>query len=381
MPLHINDWAFNKMIVNDIKKRKIKNIKPYTFDALMRKLYLKNKNIDDFDFDIDIMDLNSYTFREKYTWFKNKPFRMIKSFISLYNKFCKDTTFIKIEDFINNYNKNIKILSPFTKKQIIKMWNDKLITFNSLRKIAYINKWFKSLDNNYDMVVIDEAQDFDNLMLKMLINDTAIPKIFVGDPNQSIYQWRGAVNSFEKLPEDTHVVEFYKTWRIGNPACDTIASLFPNCWMIPGTNSKTNIFNGIEPIINYDYLFRTWRSLLETACYKKNIWINNFDKKRIMIEKLHNKIHKFGIDKDADFEDDLPNFLLKLSSRELFILIENINNNLVSKELAKCKMYTIHSYKGMENDTIRIFNDIDIENESNLYYVALTRAKKNIYID
>ena len=42
------------------------------------------------------------------------------------------------------------------------------------------------------MIMIDETQDFDLIMLNILLNDTTIPKIFVGDPKQSIYQFRGA---------------------------------------------------------------------------------------------------------------------------------------------------------------------------------------------
>ena len=44
-------------------------------------------------------------------------------------------------------------------------------------------------------------------------------------------------------------------------------------------------------------------------------------------------------------------------------------------------MYTVHAYKGMENSHIRIFNDIDQEEEENIYYVALTRGKDHIYLD
>ena len=35
----------------------------------------------------------------------------------------------------------------------------------------------------------------------------------------------------------------------------------------------------------------------------------------------------------------------------------------------------------MENNNIRVFNDIDHEEEENIYYVALTRGIKNIYLD
>ena len=54
-------------------------------------------------------------------------------------------------------------------------------TFESIRKHAFINKWFlKYINNNYDMIMIDETQDFDLIMLTMLLRDTNIPKIFVG---------------------------------------------------------------------------------------------------------------------------------------------------------------------------------------------------------
>jgi ATP-dependent exoDNAse (exonuclease V) beta subunit len=233
------------------------------------------------------------------------------------------------------------------------------------------------------MVFIDEAQDFDPMMLKMLLRDTTIPKIFVGDPRQAIYEWRGAVNTFDRLPDDAFVMEFYTTWRIGNPACDIIRSKFINCWMMAGNDHITELHNSVTPSENYDYLFRSWRYLLQTASQTPNIWINDYEKKRPMIEKLHNSLQKYSMSEEdkAKFEDDLPNFLLKLNVIELHVLLDSIQHNLVSKSKAQCRMYTVHAYKGMENSHIRIFNDIDHDEEENIYYVALTRGKDHIYLD
>ena len=102
-----------------------------------------------------------------------------------------------------------------------------------------------------------------------------------------------------------------------------------------------------------------------------------------MIEKLHASLQRYGISKDdkAKFEDDLPIFLRKLNADELNNLLDQIEANLVPKEDADCDMYTIHAYKGMENDQIRIFNDINPNKEQNIYYVALTRGKQNIYLN
>ncbi|GAG11164.1 unnamed protein product, partial [marine sediment metagenome] len=99
--------------------------------------------------------------------------------------------------------------------------------------------------------------------------------------------------------------------------------------------------------------------------------------------KLHEILQTYGLNEEdkAKYEDDLPNFLLKLNAYELNELISNIERNLVSKNKAMCRMYTIHAYKGMENNNIRVFNDINHEEEQNIYYVALTRGKQNIYLN
>ena len=52
---------------------------------------------------------------------------------------------------------------------------------------------------------------------------------------------------------------------------------------------------------------------------------------------------------------------LKLSKDELEDLLSSIENNMVDKNTSIVKMYTIHSYKGLEDNIIRIYNDIFLE--------------------
>jgi superfamily I DNA/RNA helicase len=376
--------AFNKALANEVrlKRNKIaKNLQPYTFDAFIRQCFINkfpNKGF-------PIKFLNTFTFGEEYPWFQKKPARMKKTFISKFNTFCKNIKYNEMYEFMNEL---YPTASPFTKRQLIKMWHhtkqNKLMTFDGLRKLALVQHWFKDyLDTNYDMIFIDEAQDFDPVMLEILLKDSTIPKVFVGDPRQAIYEWRGAINAFEKLPEHTNTVEFYTTWRIGEPACDKIRCKFKDCWMIAGNKNETLLHHDKEPDDKYDYLFRSWRYLLQIAATKQNVWVNDYYKKIEFIKRLHKKLQKYPLSEEekAEFEDDLPNFLLSLSSYELEKLIADIEKNSVPKKCAMCCMYTIHSYKGMENDNIRVFNDIDHEEEENIYYVALTRGIKNIYLD
>ena len=376
--------AFNKALANEVrlKRNKIaKNLQPYTFDAFIRQCFINkfpNKGF-------PIKFLNTFTFGEEYPWFQKKPARMKKTFISKFNTFCKNIKYNEMYEFMNEL---YPTASSFTKRQLIKMWHhtkqNKLMTFDGLRKLALVQHWFKDyLDTNYDMIFIDEAQDFDPVMLEILLKDSTIPKVFVGDPRQAIYEWRGAINAFEKLPEHTNTVEFYTTWRIGEPACDKIRCKFKDCWMIAGNKNETLLHHDKEPDDKYDYLFRSWRYLLQIAATKQNVWVNDYYKKIEFIKRLHKKLQKYPLSEEekAEFEDDLPNFLLSLSSYELEKLIADIEKNSVPKKCAMCCMYTIHSYKGMENDNIRVFNDIDHEEEENIYYVALTRGIKNIYLD
>jgi superfamily I DNA/RNA helicase len=262
----------------------------------------------------------------------------------------------------------------------------KLITFDTLRKLSLDEKWFKGyIDKTFDMIMVDETQDFDIMMLNMLLNDTTIPKLFVGDPMQSIYQWRGCINGFDKLPKTALTIEFYSTFRIGDPACELIRSKFKDCWMVSKSSSLTQLSDDVGLLRDqtYTYLFRTWKALFTSATFMPKVWIYKYEQTVEKMRKLHSILSFSGTIDDDEFEDDLPGFLRSITKSELESIISNIDANLTSKSEASCKMYTIHSYKGLEDDNIRIGGDIEdaTGEDANLYYVALTRGMKLIVED
>jgi hypothetical protein len=383
--------AFNKSLITEIRgkivEKKIKNLFPVTFDALMRDVYIFKKGEAP-----DIFDLKPQTLPNIVSWFVNKPYKIKNYYVSNFVKFCNQVEYSDIKEYARK-----KLGSE--KNLLTNMWsmalNDELTTFDTIRKMVEINHWCKGyIDINYDMIFIDESQDFDNIMLKILLEDTVIPKVFVGDTKQAIYEWKGCINAFNKLPDHTLMLEFYSTFRVGNPACDLIRAKFSDCNMISNNDGETRLLTfGEESEIKkigeilennkYVYLFRSWKNLLQTAQSIKNIWIYNFDSQIEFIKRLHGKmqISRLSEEELNDFSDDLPKFLLKLSLRELEKLISDIESNIVARKLCVVEMYTIHSYKGLEHDIVRIYNDIDIKNEENLYYVALTRGRKYIIMD
>jgi len=113
-----------------------------------------------------------------------------------------------------------------------------------------------------------------------------------------------------------------------------------------------------------------------------NVWIYGFDKKKDEIISLHKKLQTISnFETDNDSDDDLPKFLKSLSFGELDRLINSIESNSVDVEDAHVKMYTVHSFKGMEEEYIRIAHDVSMEQSENLYYVAITRGMLEIVID
>ena len=367
--------AFNKALITDIRdkinKQGIKNLYPCTFHALVREVYISIKKKDP-----NIIELRPQNIHNTMEWFKDKPFSIKKYYVNLYNKFCKDP-----------YTKTPQEYSE--KPLLHSLWNktvlNQLITFDSLVKLCLINNWMKDyIDATYDMIMIDETQDFDSMMLNMLLNDTTVPKIFVGDPRQSIYQWRGCINGFDHLPPSTITIEFYSTFRIGDPACEIIRKKFDDCWMISKSPYTTVFTNDID---NYTYLFRSWRHLLKIAQTLKHIWICNYEEQVEKMRNLHKLLSTCGAKiQDQEFSDDLPKFLRSINKDALEQIICTIQENVTSKQEAKVKLYTIHAYKGLEDDNIRIANDNPGKNGStdegkNLYYVALTRGMKSIMED
>jgi superfamily I DNA/RNA helicase len=157
--------------------------------------------------------------------------------------------------------------------------------------------------------------------------------------------------------------------------------------MISKSIHNTVLIHDINSIKDekYTYLCRSWRHLFGLAQTMKDIWICNYEEQMDKIRKLHNILSTFdsNID-DEEFSDDLPVFLRSITKDALEKIISTIEENITSKVDAKVKFYTIHAYKGLEDDNVRIANDNDEFEDvegNNLYYVALTRGLKYIVED
>ena len=103
----------------------------------------------------------------------------------------------KYEEFLHSDDVNAK----GTAEVIYEMVEDKKLPLTHdhyLKAFQIRNLSTKSFGKNYDFVLLDEAQDSNDVTMSLLVNSPA-RKIIVGDPNQQIYAFRGAINIMDKI--------------------------------------------------------------------------------------------------------------------------------------------------------------------------------------
>jgi AAA domain len=135
----------------------------------------------------------------------------------------------------------------------------------------------------YDYIMLDEAQDANPSILDILSHQQ-IQRIYVGDKNQQIYEFRGTINAMSQIEGDLYYLT--QSFRFG-PAIATLANkVLKNLGETqllkgyPSINSKIGPVNKNQP---YAFLARTNAGLFEEI---------------LKLETLGKKVHFIGdIDK------------------------------------------------------------------------------------
>lgn len=79
---------------------------------------------------------------------------------------------------------------------------------------GYLKLWALSRpEAQTDYILVDEAQDMNPVLLGVL-RQVRCPVVYVGDPYQQIYEWRGAVNAMEEITSP-HRVVLAQSFRFG----------------------------------------------------------------------------------------------------------------------------------------------------------------------
>jgi len=286
----------------------------------------------------------------------------------------------------------------------------------------------------YDVCIVDEAQDLNLVSLHML-KLVAKRFIFVGDKNQAILSFAGSnPNSMEDIKQHFHTTNFELTVTFRNPQSHVsfVNSIFD-------TNIKANKQEeGILENIDFEVMktLLTSGDVILARSYKGSrkehkllsVYLQLISEgisctclKYDAIKEIKNYISEIALyqtsNEELSFEECIQYYfaeqMMEANSieQEELTLLQNafvafyhyLNAtdqasflfkvlSLKFDESNSVKLLSIHSSKGMEYNRVFLLNassfpyenkkmtEIQLQEEKNIYFVALTRSKSELYL-
>lgn len=275
---------------------------------------------------------------------------------------------------------------------------------------------------NYDFILFDESQDTDKLMLGIL-KDQTNRIIFVGDPYQQIYEWRGAVDAMQQFEgAETYLTQSFRFGaEIASLANGLLKYLRAEKPLIGAgkqgfINTSTQYPRDIQAI-----LCRTNAGAISNAIDyqshhpKKRLFLELSSNPQQMIDLLK-AIHDFEKEPEKGvYHEILVNFNNFMELKDyceqfpddqnisgIFRLYQKYGYEYLARTLESFKsnqkfhdtvVTTVHKSKGREWDNVLLADDfegrsylekekgfnINNDSEARLLYVAVTRAKTGLY--
>lgn len=402
--------AFNKSIASEFSKKQIQNIDVKTIHSLaFNFLAKKMKNID---------LVHAYTIFDIQEFF---PSANTNELISILRNF---------EQFLINDKKEIETY------HIEKLWNLVLerrlgVSHNFYLKYYFLNKDSQEISKKYDFVFLDEAQDTNQIMLDIVLNNEC-SKILVGDTHQNIYGFNNTINAMKTLETNyskylsksfrssDNVVNYAKYFldKYSNNSKIKMSSALAKDKLYNPSPKKAFIMRTNSGIIDFIDKIREKENIEEYLLMKNpktifnlifdliNFRSNNFSRISKENSFLHNFSSMIQLKNYAEetFDSELQNSLIMINKDYDFKELSSLSKRLYSENgLNKNKIITnAHISKGLEWDIVELYKDFpnlselakkiekeknrekkeqmefSFEQEVNLFYVAITRAKTEI---
>jgi len=313
-----------------------------------------------------------------------------------------------------------------------------IIDFTDMIFIPVIYEMKSNID--YQSVLVDEAQDISTLQLRFIksIQKENTRFVFVGDRNQSIYGFAGVLST----GTDT-IIDYFNTKVLKLPICYrcppshiVLANHYTNREILPAEGRETGTLKGIseyeifEKVKPGDLVLCRYTAPLIRLCMDLNArgiksWVRNsafMDDLLILLTKIEDYTNALNLREEplselldrfydyyvfkckptlsnveswiARLEDKLASIeaiSTYYGSTDFIEIAGNIKDFLKEPSDLRVCLSSIHKAKGLEADRVFIirpdllpsklaYSAEEIQQERNLTYVALTRAKKELYI-
>lgn len=314
--------------------------------------------------------------------------------------------FLELEDFKGDISTYIN--------ETVTYWYS-MVDVNSSTKIHH-DTYLKIFQLNqpklgYEILYLDECQDANPVILDIVLRQKC-QTIAVGDPNQAIYAWRGAVNMFNRMPKDFKLLELTTSYRFNQNIAQCSNAILKA--MASSTSQISGVYKGTA-VATRAILVRTnidlFTNLADYVQTKTPVHIIG-DLTSLYSQLYSAQNLRFNGDPTKRYDKQIASYktwaeLLKGAdtSPELKKVIGIINNfpNIheiitgikgisTTADKAKVILATAHKSKGLEWDEVTLssgflpeaFLEMDtserykflkVGQTGNLIYVAITRAK------
>ena len=358
--------SFTNNAVNKLKEEtKLSNV--YTFHKLALNIIGNKYEIlsEDLLMDIIIKSFGNTSLLSIFKISKEEMYKLIFTFINLFKANGYDINyFYKI---INKADSKDKILL----KEIMKCYicydsylkSEGLIDFNDMINLA--SNLVDNTNLNYKYIIIDEFQDTSlnkfNLINKIRIKCNA-NFMAVGDDFQSIYRFTGSnvniITMFRFYLPFSKIYKLKYTYR-NSIELSSIANKFICKNPVQIKKKVISFFSVNNPIeiVYYDDLINKIKKVINEDDIKDAFILGRNNKD---IESINISFKKMSVHKSKGLESN-------------YVFLVNVNNN---KDGFPNK-YTDHRILKYVNNYKEYY---PYEEERRIFYVALTRCKKKIYI-
>lgn len=436
------DDCFDKKFIKFLYEATLEGKIPLTRD-FVKKFYQIDKNVkyDDIDFDIAerytrarlCEKVGNFNPLDKLNIFNlSNVLRFKCGFGNIQTGLDKFNKFLKSKESLNEV-KNETIIEYLFQATL-----DKKLPITHDFYLKYYQMWKdKRLEEKYDFILLDEAQDTNEIMLDIFLENDC-KKIFVGDTFQSIYEFNNSINAFE-IVETNHHLTLSQSFRCKQEILD-YAMFFLRVFADKDFMQMRSGFSGDERITTRAFISRTnagiarflvdlyksdspkkeYRLLKDPDSIFEPIWAivyfksSQFDK----IPKRYSYIQDFNDFKELrEYIEEIGDVELaqaiKLLFDKIFLhlwlvgllnpkslhievsKIQTLAEELYANKSAKNIITNAHQSKGLEFDEVVLGGDFfdlyekqlrvesqkeweKFQQELNLFYVAITRAKKRL---
>jgi len=278
-----------------------------------------------------------------------------------------------------------------------------------------------------DVLFVDEAQDLCLLQWKILerLSESSGITHVAGDDDQAIFRWSGAdIEYFMGLAATNKTTVLTQSYRVPQAVFNIASTLVKEIkGRVPKTYAPTKEPGFVEYVSGIDDLdFSTgeWLVLVRNLYMIKEItdflrfsgytylsrWKDYHTENALDAALNWEKLRKGGLVNDNDKKDVLSYMSSKdieknkhrpwfealdkisMEDREYFLAVRKRGGSFVTKP--RITVSTIHGAKGGESENVVLFTDLskrtynsmmtNYDDEARVFYVGVTRAKKNLYI-